>query len=75
MNDGLIRGVSRPRGALAVWRRGRIRWYWSVCVGGTSWTSPETSWTPRVHRRAARRLASTPNRADRRAVGALNDHA
>lgn len=72
MTHGTIQGPHGARGEVAYWRIGFTRWLWSVCLGGRTWTEPEPSRSQRVLRRAARRLAVTPNRETRRAVARLN---
>ena len=65
------RGPQGTRGELAVWRTGLLRWNWSICIGGSSWTDPQQAHTPYVRRRALRHIRSIPNRANRRAINTL----
>mgnify|MGYP001560260487 CR=1 FL=1 len=55
-----------------VYRVGFLRWRWSVCIGGATWSTPQEARTKYVRRRAARHISSTPNRAARRALEKLN---
>ena len=69
--------MTHPRGTLATKPHRRFCWHWKVCLGGNSWTEPEHHFGPkaRIVRKAARRLWSVPNRANRRAIAALNRQA
>ena len=68
----MVPGSAGARGRVMVWKVGWLRWRWSVCIGGATWTDPRDARTRFINRRAARLLVSTVNRPTRRAVGKLN---
>jgi hypothetical protein len=69
--DGLVPGpAGKDRGfvmAKRIGRKGNRRWWYTICLGGRTWTEPQScKWKWQIQRRAQRLIDSIPNHQGRR---------